>query len=54
MMYLFIILLIIVIVVVCSNNDDNNKGGKGSTSKHIDLDDIIAYRLMNTGKSKWD
>lgn len=53
MMYLAIIFCIIILVIIaCSDDNDNNKGGKGSTSKHIDLDDIIAYKMLNTGKSK--
>lgn len=50
-MYLAIIFLIIIVVIICGGDDnDNNKGGKGSTSKHIDLEDIIVLNLLNKGK----
>lgn len=51
MIFLAMIFLIIILVIVCSNND-NNKGGKGSTSKHIDINDIMMFDCMNKGKTR--
>lgn len=53
MTYLGIIFLIIVLIVIlCSDDNNNDKGGKGSTSKHINIDDIIMFDCMNKGKTR--
>lgn len=44
-MIFWILLLFAILISVLIDDDDNDKGGKGSTSKHITIEDIIECNI---------
>lgn len=45
MIFLILFIFVAIVAIIISDDDDNNKGGKGSTSRHITIEDIIEYNI---------
>lgn len=45
MIFWILLLFVILVAVLIDDDDDNDKGGKGSTSKHITIEDIIECNI---------